>query len=38
MLDTAVRPVETFNVISKVALKIGSSQQGKQRLAHVGSK
>ena len=38
MLDTAVRPGGTVSLILNVDLKMGSSQQGKQRLAHVGSK
>lgn len=37
ILESAVRPVGTFNVMSNVALSAGSSQHGKQRLASVGS-
>ena len=36
-LDTAVSPSSTISVTRKVALKSGSSQQGKARRASVAS-
>ena len=37
ILETAKSPIGIVSVISNVALSIGSSQQGKQRLASIGA-